>query len=129
MPAATPMWRDNSTCNTLCGAMIASPTPCTAQQQPRQHQTRQDNSSRNIMCGEMMPTTTPTRCDNSAHNTMCSTTTVPATPHTVQRQCLQHHTWHDDSARNTTHGTTVATTMPNMVLHALDLLGLYVLID
>jgi hypothetical protein len=36
---------------------------------------------------------------------------------------------HDDSAPNTMCSMMVATATPNMVLHASDLLGLYVLVD
>ena len=56
--------------------------------------------------------------DNSMRNTLCGTMMAATTP-----------TQHNDSAPNTTCGATAATAKPNMALHALDLLGLYVLVD
>ena len=114
----------------------------------RTRTTQSDDSTRDTLCGMTMAATTPTRHNTGSHNTHMlwwwqpqwwqpqhphAATTAPLSPHaqhphtTTLAAATPMHC--DDSAPDTTRGVTVATAKTNTVLHALDLLGLYVLID
>ena len=98
---------DNSAYNTMHGATTVPMTPCTVQQQCLWHHARHNDSS---------------------HNTHTAWHWQPQYPHSTMLAAATP-MWCDNSTCDTTYGVTVATIKPNTVLHALNLLGSYVLID